>query len=191
MNISHPKSKGVLFLVVGNSGSGKDSVISGVIERWDCEHPKLFVPQRFITRPAHESEDFVSVSSAEFTQLKKENKLAFYWHIYDLDYGVPVEIFDWLSLGHFVLVNVSRKIIHAVKEQIPGTQIVFIKVPFEITKDRILQRGRENPDDPQFQARLKRAEQNQKLTDADIIIDNSGDLQKAIDQLYNQLHSLV
>ncbi|MHA1519256.1 MAG: hypothetical protein ACTSRK_03645 [Promethearchaeota archaeon] len=189
-----PSTSGVLFLVVGNSGSGKDSVIAGVKSMWNLNNPMLpsiKVPKRFITRPSHESEDFVSITSEDFKIMKDEDKFAFWWHIYELDYGVPASIFDWLKEGSFVLVNVSRNIISQVKYQIPKTQIVFVKVPFEVTKARILSRGRENPDDPVFQARIERARDRQNLPEADIVIDNTGDLEIAVSDLAEKLRQYL
>ncbi len=187
-------TSGVLFLVVGNSGSGKDSVIAGVRTLWNSSNPSfpsIHVPTRYITRPSHESEDFVSISLDNFQQMKNKDKFAFWWHIYELDYGVPASIFEWLEKGDFVLVNVSRNIIPQVKAKIPNTQIIFVSVPFAVTKARILSRGRENPDDPVFQARIERARNRQTLPEADIVIDNAGDLENAISDLADKLHQYL
>ncbi|MHA1674522.1 MAG: hypothetical protein ACTSYI_12960 [Promethearchaeota archaeon] len=193
-NQPKPSASGVLFLVVGNSGSGKDSVISGVETLWNSSNtslPSINVPTRYITRPSHESEDFVSISTDDFHKMKNKDQFAFWWHIYELDYGVPASIFEWLEKGDFVLVNVSRNIISQVKAKIPNTQIIFVSVPFSITKARILSRGRENPDDPVFQARIERARDRQTLPEADIVIDNAGDLDNAISDLIKKLHKYL
>ena len=153
--------------------------------------PSIHVPTRYITRPSHESEDFISISPDNFQQMKNKDQFAFWWHIYDLDYGVPSTIFEKLAEGSFVLVNVSRNIISQVKAKIPNTQIIFVSVPFALTKVRILSRGRENPDDPAFQARIERARNRQTLPDADIVIDNAGDLDNAISDLADMLHQYL
>ena len=71
---------GNLVFIVGNSGSGKDSIIDYVKNHWDSSLPKLSVPLRFITRPAHESEPFHSVSQEEFHSLEDDGFFLFQCH---------------------------------------------------------------------------------------------------------------
>jgi phosphonate metabolism protein PhnN/1,5-bisphosphokinase (PRPP-forming) len=166
-----------IFLIVGNSGSGKDSLIKAVQDRWPADRPPIKVPQRYITRPPHETEPFISVTENEFLKLRAEGKLLLEWHIYGLYYGVPKEVLDWEKQGHVVIINVSRNVIPEARKLIPGVKVIFVHVPFEITMNRVKSRGRESENDPQFQERIKRAESNQELPDADFVVDNSGPLE--------------
>ena len=50
---------GQLFLIVGNSGSGKDSLLQEVLQRWPASAKPIRIAQRYITRPAHKSEPFI------------------------------------------------------------------------------------------------------------------------------------
>ncbi len=172
--------KGLLFLLIGNSGSGKDSILNEVLSSWPQNMAPIKVPQRYITRPSHKTEPFLSVSPEEFTKMKTNNEFSLTWHIYDLDYGVPKTVENWLSDGIMVVVNVSRTIIPQARQKFPNLKVIFVKVPFEITLDRIKSRGREAENDEMFKERVKRAKKNQNFPDADIIIDNSGDLQIAV-----------
>lgn len=168
---------GRLYLIVGNSGSGKDSIIKGVSEAM----PKVKVARRFITRAPSEHEDNHYVTKDEFKSLIERNSFFLNWISYDNNYGVSSEVFDWLKKGDDVLVNVSREVVETARMLYPKTKVVFIKAPLEQVLDRIKKRGRE--DVKGVIARLNRAVNNQSHDYADHVIDNSGDLSTAVKQL--------
>jgi len=177
-----------LFLIVGNSGSGKDSLIKEVQKHFPKHLKEIKVPIRVITRPpSPETENFESIDVDSFIKLKKNGEFALDWHIYGLYYGIRKIINDWLSSGHSVLINVSRKIIPTARSKYPNVKIIFVKVPFEITEKRIRERARENEEI--IQMRLERAKQNQDLPSADFVLDNSGDLESAGNALLNYILS--
>ena len=176
---------GMLFLIVGNSGSGKDSIISGAIEKYPKGLKEVMVAKRYITRPPSEFEDNYSITNDEFNRIEKQGKFALKWKIYGLKYGVPLEIDNWLKNGHPVIVNVSRMIINEAREKYENIKVVFIQVPLEITIKRIKDRGRESGQ--LLKERMDRAKKNQKLPGAEFIVDNSGNLETAIDQFLKYL----
>jgi phosphonate metabolism protein PhnN/1,5-bisphosphokinase (PRPP-forming) len=177
------KNSGQLFLIVGNSGSGKDSLLEEVMARWPASAGQLRIPRRYITRPAHKSEPFIAVTAEEFETLKQDGEFYLSWHVYDTHYGVPVTIINWLQQGDAVIVNVSRAIIPQARQMIPGLKVIFVSVPLETTLQRIKSRNRESLNDPGFKQRLARAQENQTLADADFVVDNSGSLETAAEEL--------
>ena len=183
------KFPGTLFLVVGNSGSGKDSIISGIVKKYPSNMKKIYAPKRYITRPPSKFEDNISISLQEFSEMKKKEKFALQWHIYDLDYGISKKIEDYLKNGYPVIVNVSRTIINKAREKYENVKVVFIDVPFEITYQRIKDRKRESED--LLKERIERARLNPKFPDADFIIDNSGDLDGAINLFLNYILNIM
>ena len=180
---------GTLILVVGNSGSGKDSIINGVSEKYPLDLKKVYIVKRYITRPPSKTEDNYFISSEEFNEMGKKGKFALQWHIYGLDYGVPIEIEEWLKNGHTVIVNVSRTIINDTRKKYKNLKVVFIEIPLEITLQRLKSRERES--EQGLKERIERARNNQKFTEADFEIDNSGELDEAINQFLNYVISLV
>ena len=180
---------GTLFLVVGNSGSGKDSIIYGVIENYPSDLKQVYPVKRYITRPSSETEYNYSVTPEEFKELKNQGKFALKWHIYGLDYGVPIKIDNWLKNGNSVIVNVSRTIVDEAKEIYENIKVIFIEVPFEITLTRVKDRGRENGE--LLNERIERAKTHQKFPNADFIVDNSEGLDLAIEQFLNYLIKVV
>ncbi len=178
-----------MFLIVGNSGSGKDSIISGAAKKYPSELKEIHIPKRYITRPASEFENNIYVSSQKFKEMKEQGKFTLKWNIYGLDYGVPIEIDNWLKKGHPVVVNVSRTIIDKARNEYENLKVIFIEVPFEVTIQRIKERGREAEE--RLKERIERARTHQKLPGADFIVDNSGSLEDAIEQFLNILVKVV
>ena len=176
-------------MIVGNSGSGKDTLLKTVLKRWPAFARPIRIPQRYITRPAHGSEPFISVTSEDFDELKQQGKFCLTWHVYDADYGVPETIFNWLDQGVSVIVNVSRDIIPQARQLIPDLKVVFVSVPLDVTLQRIKSRNRESEDGPGFQQRLARAKENQTLADADFVVDNSVPLNEAAEELLGYMLS--
>ncbi|MHA2035976.1 MAG: hypothetical protein ACW972_01345 [Promethearchaeota archaeon] len=180
---------GTLFLIIGNSGSGKDSIISGIIEKFPPDLIKIISPKRYITRLPSKFENNISVTNKEFKELEEKGKFALKWHIYQLYYGVPIEIEDWLKKGHPVIINVSRTIVNEAKEKYGNVKVIFIEVPFEITLQRIKDRKRESAE--LLQERIEQARKNQNFPEADYVVDNSGDLSEAISQCLDYLIQVV
>jgi ribose 1,5-bisphosphokinase len=187
--MTHKKKKnypGFLILVIGNSGSGKDSIINGVLERYIQNKRKIHLVQRYITRLPSETEKNIPISPIIFKEMEKKGQFALKWHIYGLDYGVPIEIDKWLEVGDIALVNVSRTIVKEARKKYKNVKIIFIDVPFEMILKRLRDRGRE--DEKKLEERIERARKNQKFPTADFIIDNSGDLETAINQFLDYLN---
>ena len=180
---------GTLFLIVGNSGSGKDSIISGAIKKYPGNLKEAHQSKRYITRQTSEFEDNYFITPEKFKEMQKQGKFALEWHSYGLDYGVSVEIDEWLKNGHPVIVNVSREVICDAREVYENVKTVFIEVPSEITLKRIKMRGRECGEN--LKERAKRARTNQKLQGVDFVVDNSGELDDAIDQFLNYSIKIV
>jgi phosphonate metabolism protein PhnN/1,5-bisphosphokinase (PRPP-forming) len=177
--------KGTLFLVVGNSGSGKDSIIKGAFDKYPSNLKKLITPKRYITRQPSETEDNIMISPEKFKEMSSNGAFALEWYIYDLYYGIPIEIDDHLRKGHPVVVNVSRTVVKKARKIYHNIRVIFIKVPFEITLNRIKERERERNE--RLKERIERARNNQTFSDADFIVDNSGKLENAIDDFLNFL----
>ncbi len=179
---------GKLVLVVGNSGSGKDSIISGVVKRFPSDLKEIHLTQRYITRPSSETENNIAITPEIFKEMSRQKKFSLEWHIYDLDYGIPIDIDNWLKKGHPVIVNVSRTIVKKARGIYHNILVVFIKVPFVITLKRVKERARESG--KLLQERIQRAKDNQTFPDADFIVDNSGDLDDAVTNFLSFLLNL-
>ncbi len=180
---------GTLFLVVGNSGSGKDSIIKGVSKKYPTNLKKLYIVKRFITRSPSKTENNYSITPEKFKSMEQQGKFALKWHIYHLDYGVSIEIDEWLKKGHPIVVNISRTIIAQARELYENIKVIFIEVPFEITLQRVKERSRESGE--LLDERIERAKTHQKFPTADFVVDNSGNLEDAIEQFLNYVVNII
>jgi ribose 1,5-bisphosphokinase len=182
-------TKAPLVLIVGNSGSGKDSLIRETFHQWPADLPQLVTTRRYITRPPHRSEPFLSVSPAVFEQMRAQGRFCLTWTSYGMAYGVAKEVLVDLDAGKPVLVNVSREVIQQAREAYPSVLVAYVHVPLAVSMARIQHRGRENRQSPGYWERIHRAETNPGREDADIVIDNSGALETAAGQLRSFIQS--
>ena len=169
---------GHCFIVVGNSGSGKDSLIAWALANYPKDVKPIYIPKRFITRSPHESEPFISITPEEFQNKSNKGGFVLEWHIYGLSYGLGYDVVEKLKEGYNAIINISRAVIPEAKARIPSCKVVFVKVPFETTMERIKSRGREAENDPVFKERIERAKNMQDLPDADFVVENTGTIEE-------------
>lgn len=171
------RAPGILCLVVGPSGAGKDTLIDAARSALEGGAGWHF-PRRCITRPADAGgEAHHEVSPARFRDLVDEGAFALHWQAHDLHYGVPAEIDAHLAAGTHVLVNVSRGVIDQARARYARLRVFAIQVPLEELARRLASRGRESEAD--IRARLGRAGYAQPTGDDVVSFENLGDPQDA------------
>lgn len=168
---------GKLVLVVGPSGSGKDTLISWCRSRL-ADNRAIVFPRRIITRPAGDvSEDHEAVSEEAFARRVAAGAFAIHWRAHGLGYGVSVEIEPALAAGQTIVVNVSRSVIDDVRSRFQTVLVVSITARREIIAQRLRQRGRE--DDSAIDRRLARGAAVDVGGPNLVEIDNSGPVEQA------------
>ena len=177
------------FLIIGNSGAGKDSVIEELQRRFPSRYKKLMLPKRVITRRGSDTEKFESVDTETFYRLRESGEFILEWESYETFYGIRREVLDWLEEGHPVLLNISRTVVQTAREKFHDVKVIFIRVPLDVTADRIIERGRESY--KEVLNRVVRAQEHQDYKNADLIVDNVGNLeetsQKVLDYIVASL----
>lgn len=145
---------GVLVLVVGPSGAGKDTLMDAA-RAGLAGDPGYRFARRLITRPAMAgAEDHDSCDEAEFRAIEADGGLALSWQAHGLSYGIPAAELAGIGTGAVVIVNVSRAAI-AVAERLAERVVVLnITAPVAVLAQRLAARGRETEAD--IAARLKR-----------------------------------
>ncbi len=144
---------GVLCLVVGPSGVGKDSLMSGARVHLD----NLFTfPRRLITRPADAgAEDHEEIDEQGLAELDAAGELALYWCAHGLRYGIRKASLQDLDAGRSVVVNVSRRVVDQARAAFTRVHVFNITAPGAALRARLRRRGRENA--LEIEARVARA----------------------------------
>ncbi|HAT34823.1 MAG TPA: phosphonate metabolism protein/1,5-bisphosphokinase (PRPP-forming) PhnN [Rhodospirillaceae bacterium] len=175
------KPSGTLFLVVGPSGVGKDSLIDGARVALAGEVGFVF-PQRTITRAADAGgEDHRTITSDRFAAEAAAGKYALSWQAHGLDYGIPVSIADDLSQGRSVIVNVSRGVLDAARQKFGRVRVLSIRASEQTLAARLADRGRESAED--IEQRIRRAAAYDVIGSDVIEIFNDGSLKDAIERV--------
>jgi phosphonate metabolism protein PhnN/1,5-bisphosphokinase (PRPP-forming) len=125
------QTNGQLFVVVGPSGSGKDTLLKKVINKI----PNSILVKRYITRKKDiKNEDHYSISIKNF-----EDKIS-----KKFSYGIPYKEIKKIKQGKKVIFNGSRKILFKIKKKVNNVKIINITASSTIIKRRLVNRARED-----------------------------------------------
>lgn len=181
-----PIGPGRLVLVVGPSGAGKDTILSGARTACATDESIVFA-RRVVTRPANGAEDHDSVSDAEFAASLRDGAFALSWDAHDLRYGIPAAIDDDIRRGRTVVCNASRGIVCDARERYAAVACALITAPDELLAARLATRSRAS--DASLGARLARSALYAEFS-ADVVIDNGGAAEDAVNKFVDYLQSL-
>jgi ribose 1,5-bisphosphokinase len=174
-----PIGPGLLVLVVGPSGAGKDTVISGAKARCLDDRSVVFA-RRVVTRPATLAEDHDTITDAAFEDADRHGDFAFRWEAHGLKYGIPRTADDDIHAGRAVVCNVSRGIVASVQPRYANVVCVLITAPPDVLAARLAGRARDS--DGPLSNRIAR---NDAFGDfrADHVIENTGAPGMAVEKL--------
>lgn len=172
--------RGILFLVVGPSGVGKDSLIQGARRRL-ADDLNYHFPTRSITRPQEAvGENHQAVTAADFERREAAGGFMLSWAAHGQRYGIPTSSEQALADGHSVIVNVSRQIIDQARRRWPPVRVLLVSAPRDVLRARLTARGREVG--PDIDQRLERANAYRVRGDDVFEVVNAGELEGAIDR---------
>lgn len=164
---------GTLFLVVGPSGAGKDTLIAAARERL---RDGYVFPRRTITRLAQPGgEDHFATDAAAFDAQERAGAFALTWRAHGVAYGIPAAIAADLASGIHVVINVSRTVVADAKARFVPARVVLVTASPHVLRARLETRGREATGD--IDERLDRA----PPVTADFVIVNDGALEPAVE----------
>lgn len=144
---------GRLILVVGPSGSGKDTLIARA--RAACRDDNtVYFPRRVITRPPSPSEDNDYLPPQAFNEALEHGMFAFWWDAHGLRYAIPIVADEEIAAGKTVVCNGSRSSVEGLRHRYANLFAVLIDAPAEVLKARLTARGRSS--DGSLEQRLER-----------------------------------
>jgi phosphonate metabolism protein PhnN/1,5-bisphosphokinase (PRPP-forming) len=163
---------GTLFLIVGPSGAGKDTLIAAARAALDA---RFVFPRRVITRPADPGgEDHDAVDAASFAARELAGAFALSWRAHGWAYGIPASIAAELERGKHVVANVSRTVVAEARTRFAPVRVVLVTASAEVLRTRLQSRGRET--EAAIGERLTRVQ----AVEADSVIVNDGALETAV-----------
>jgi len=168
---------GVLVVIVGPSGSGKDTLISWLREKLEGRPEYLFV-RRTVTREADaDLEDHDTMSVAQFEAAAEAGRFAVTWTAHGLQYGLPASAHDHIRRGGVAIANGSRQALPAIRKRFSRLRVIHLTVDPDILAERLAVRGRESAGE--VSARLDRAAIDHDLGPDVCEVDNSGSVEEA------------
>jgi phosphonate metabolism protein PhnN/1,5-bisphosphokinase (PRPP-forming) len=173
--------RGCLFLVVGPSGAGKDSLIAGARAVLGGDPGVLFA-RRYVTRPRGPgAEPHVAVSRSRFATLRGAGMFALHWNAHGIQYGIPVHIEPALAAGRRVVANVSRTVLDDARRRLAPVRVVDVQADARTLRTRLLARGRESHQ--AVEARLARARAVTVTGDDVVVLRNDASLADGVARL--------
>ncbi|MBW9112440.1 phosphonate metabolism protein/1,5-bisphosphokinase (PRPP-forming) PhnN [Rhizobium cauense] len=181
--------RGIMVVVVGPSGAGKDTLMALAAKHFHGR-PDVHFVRRVITRHTHAGgEQHLAVSDQGFASMEQAGNFAVWWEAHGLKYGIPAEVSVSLAQGNLVIANGSRSALHHFKAVFPRLKVINVTATAEVLASRLEARGRETHED--IMARLARG----PLTvrgDYDVTdLDNSGSLEEGESRIVDALNGFL
>jgi ribose 1,5-bisphosphokinase len=173
---------GRLVLVVGPSGAGKDTLITGA--RAACaDDPSVIFPRRMITRPATAHEDHDITTEEMFRRAVAAGEFALWWEAHGHCYGLSSSLDADIRTRKTVVCNVSRTVVGLARRRYASVVVVLVTAPPDVLAERLARRSRTS--DGRIQDRIARSALVGQDADADVVIQNVGWPQAGIRRLLN------
>lgn len=168
---------GRLVVIVGPSGSGKDTLIAWLRHRLGDRRDVQFV-RRIVTRKVDaDLEDHDTMSRDEFADADASGRFAVTWPAHGLYYALPVSALDHVRRGGIAIANGSRQAIDDIESTFGNVLVVHLSVDPDVLRGRLRERGRESP--AEIEWRLRRAAIAADKRSYGHVIDNSGPIDDA------------
>lgn len=161
-----------IFIISGVSGSGKGTVINGVLESGQFDLKRGMNVTTRDPKPRDKDEPhFIYVSKDEFKKMIKNGEIIEY-NFYDNNYyGTDKISLKKSIVGHNVLMEADVNGALKIKQKIEGVVLIFIKVDLKQLGKRIRKRGQNSEEE--IRRRLKTAlVENRKAKAYDYQIEN-------------------
>ncbi|MDZ4840714.1 MAG: phosphonate metabolism protein/1,5-bisphosphokinase (PRPP-forming) PhnN [Hyphomicrobium aestuarii] len=166
-----PLGPGRVVLIVGPSGSGKDTLLRLARASLAAQETVVFAP-RDVTRPTGTAEEF-AVTPANFDATEATGGYALTWRAHGLAYGIRAAIDRDVLAGSTVVLNASRTVLARARQRYANVAVVLIDAPADVRAARLAARGREQATG--MADRIARVPGAFVTSDADVVIHNTGD----------------
>lgn len=182
------KSKGILIVLSGFSGSGKGTIMKELMKKYSEQYALSISATTRSPRPGEtDGVEYFFKTKEQFEKMIADDELIEYAKYVDNYYGTPkAYVEEQLAAGKDVILEIEIQGALKVKEKFPEAMLVFIMPPSaEELKRRLVGRGTE--DAQTIQARLKRAgEEADSIQQYDYTVIND-----TVENCVETLHALI
>jgi len=166
-------NKGVLLILSGPSGSGKDTVLEELLKLDSDTVVSMSVTTRKPRKGEVNGEHYIFVSVEEFENNIESGKMIEYVKYGENYYGTPKDPIDkWLAEGKTVVLRIEVQGADKIREIYPGVISVFLMPPSVQTLHKRL-KGRGSEDETAIKRRMEIAKDEMlRASDYDYIVVN-------------------
>lgn len=184
MKIIKQKEKGILTVISGPSGAGKDSIINEVVKRKNIDiWVSISMTSREPRGVEQDGKEYFFVTKEQFEKYIKEGNFLEYAEYNGNYYGTPKsKINEYLDRGIDVILIIEIKGALQIKNLIPEALFIFIMPPsMKELKERLINRGTDSEE--KIISRFKTAYQEiNEVTKYNYVVVNDN-LEKAVDKV--------
>ena len=179
--------EGILVVISGFAGTGKGTVVKGLIEKYDQYALSVSMTTRNPRPGEVDGQSYFFVTKDKFEQTIADEGLVEYACYCDNYYGTPKAYVDeMLSKGKDVILEIEIQGALKIKEKFPTALLLFIMPPSAVElKNRLVGRGTETPE--VVDKRMRRAcEESEGIEKYDYIVIND-----EVDKCVANTHSII
>ena len=179
------KSKGILIVLSGFSGSGKGTIMKELMKKYSDQYALSISATTRSPRPGEtDGVEYFFKTKEQFEKMIADDELIEYAKYVDNYYGTPkAYVEEQLSAGKDVILEIEIQGALKVKEKFPDTLLMFVTPPSaEELKNRLVGRGTETLD--VIESRMDRAcEEAEGMDQYDYLIVND-DLDTCVEEVH-------
>ena len=182
------KSKGILIVLSGFSGSGKGTIMKELMKKYSDQYALSISATTRSPRPGEtDGVEYFFRTKEQFEKMIADDELIEYAKYVDNYYGTPkAYVEEQLAAGKDVILEIEIQGALKIKKKFPEAVLIFVTPPSAgELRNRLAGRGTETPE--KIAARLSRAaEESKQMDDYDFILVND-----EVDRCVEEMHALI
>ena len=182
------KSKGILIVLSGFSGSGKGTIMKELMKKYSDQYALSISATTRQPRPGEtDGVEYFFKTKEQFEEMIAQDKLIEYARYVENYYGTPKSyVEEQLASGKDVILEIEIQGALKVKEKFPDTVLLFVTPPSaEALKERLTGRGTETAE--VIASRLSRAvEEAEGIEEYDYLVVND-----VLEDCVEEVHTII